>query len=178
VKLLRCRICGETYLGTEAPSRCPFCGAADQYFIPTEQYDAGINDVTLTDAERADLETAIDLERSNARFYAGLGQQVGNGHLASAYKRLATIEAEHCSVFSKLRGVPKPAGLLEPSATSGDWCTDIADSLARERRASEFYAQAAGRATSERVREVLAAVSAVEVDHIQIDGLAARLAGC
>lgn len=178
MKLLRCRICGETYLGTEAPSRCPFCGAGAEYFIPTDEYSADINIVALTDAEHADLETAIGLELSNARFYAGLGRQAGNAHLANAYKRLASIEAEHCSVFSKLCGVPKPAGLQEPSATAGDWCADIADSLARERRASAFYAEAAGRASGERLREVLAAVSAVERDHIEIDGLAARLAGC
>jgi len=27
MKMYRCRICGETYLGAEAPSHCPFCGA-------------------------------------------------------------------------------------------------------------------------------------------------------
>ena len=178
MKLLRCRICGETYLGTEAPSRCPFCGASAEYFIPTEEYPADVNDVDLTDVERADLDTAIGLERSNARFYAGLGQQSGNADLASAYKRLSAIEAEHCSVFCKLAGVAKPDDLRQPAATADSWCDDIADSLARERKAAAFYAEAAARATSERVAEVLAAVSAVERDHIEIDGLASHMAGC
>jgi rubrerythrin len=178
VKLLRCRVCGETYLGTEAPSRCPFCGASAEYFVPTEEYPADINDVTLTDAERNDLDTAIGIERDNARFYAAVCRQTGNAHLASAYKRLSAVEAEHCSVFSKLRGVPKPPDLLEPSSAAGEWCLDIAESLAREQRASAFYAEAAARATSKRLREVLAAVSAVEADHIDVDGIAARIAQC
>ncbi len=178
MKLLRCRICGETYLGTEAPSRCPFCGVTAEHFVPTEQYSAQTGPLVLTDTERSDLQTAIGLELGNARFYTALGQQADNAALSSAYKRLASIEAEHCSVFCKLCGVPKPADLREPSEAAGDWCADIADSLAREHRASAFYAAASGRASSERVREVLAAVSAVELDHIEIDGLAARLAGC
>ena len=28
LKLFRCRICGDPYLGSEAPSFCPFCGRA------------------------------------------------------------------------------------------------------------------------------------------------------
>jgi len=178
MKLLRCRICGETYLGTGAPDRCPFCGAGEQYFVPAEQYPADVNSVDLTEVELADLQTAIGLERGNARFYAALGGQAGSPTLQSAYKRLSAIEAEHCSVFCKLAGVTKPSDLREPSSSAGDWCADIADSLAREQRASAFYAEAARRASSERVREVLAAVSAVEIDHIEVDGLASRLAGC
>ena len=136
MKLLRCRICGETYLGTGAPDRCPFCGAGERYFVPAEQYPADVNSVDLTEVELADLQTAIGLERDNARFYAALGTQTGNPTLQSAYKRLSSIEAEHCSVFSKLAGVPKPADLRDPSSSTGDWCVDIADSLAREQRAS------------------------------------------
>jgi rubrerythrin len=178
VKLLRCRICGETYLGTNAPSRCPFCGAEAVYFVPTEEFDETVNRIAATELERDDLHTAIELERSNARFYAGLGRLAGNPKLANAYKRLAAIEAEHCSVFCKLVDEPKPADLLDPENVSDDWCANIAESLKREQRASAFYTQASGRATNERVREVLAAVSAVELDHIAVDGLASGLAGC
>ena len=173
----RCRICGETYLGAEAPSRCPFCGVTAEFFVLTTEYvDAGPAD--LSDDERADVERAIELERGNARFYRGLSTRRDNLALASAFKRLATVEAEHCSVFSKLLGVPKPGDLLEPAAADGDWCEGVAESLARETRASAFYAEASARATNPRLAEVLAAVSAVEVDHIELDGIAAQIAGC
>jgi rubrerythrin len=148
------------------------------YFVPTEDFDENVNLIAVTELERDDLHTAIDLERSNARFYAGLGRLTGNPKLSNAYKRLAAIEAEHCSLFCKLVDEPKPADLLEPEDVSDDWCSNIAESLQREQRASAFYAEASGRATNERVREVLAAVSAVERDHIDVDGLAAKLAGC
>ena len=178
MQFYRCRICGETHLGVAAPDRCPFCGAAQNHLVPTAQFPAGINEISLTELERTDLETAIELERGNARFYRAMGTQSDNPALASAYKRLANVEAEHCSLFCKLAGMVRPVDLMEPSAASGDWCVDIADSLSREQKAAAFYAEAAGRATNPRIAEVLAAVSAVERDHIALDALAADMAGC
>ncbi len=178
MEFYRCRICGETFLGDAAPNRCPFCGVTETYFVLTQAFPEDINAVHITEMERADLLTAIELERDNARFYRALSQFREEPKLASAFKRLANVEAEHCSLFCKLAGVVKPADLLEPSVVPEDWCANISESLAREQNAAAFYAEAAGRATGERVAEVLAAVSAVERDHIQLDGVAARIAGC
>jgi len=179
MRMYRCRICGETYLGTAAPERCPFCGAAERYMVDPDAFSARENDVQLTEVERADLERAIELEHSNARFYAAMATLPDNEPLASAYKRLSRVEAEHCSLFCKLADVAKPSDLAVPSdASSGEWCADIADSLQREQTASAFYAEAAARATNGRIAEVLAAVSAVERDHIELDALAADYARC
>jgi len=178
VKMYRCRICGETHLGYDRPSNCPFCGAHAELIVLASEFPAGINDVQLTEAERADVLEAIELERSNARFYRAMAAHRDNDALSSAYKRLATIEAEHCSVFSKLAGVAKPADLLEPSEASEDWCANIDESLAREQKASRFYAGVVERATGERIKEVFAAVSAVEADHIDLDHLAKTYADC
>jgi rubrerythrin len=179
MRIYRCRICGETYLGTSAPARCPFCGADERYMVGPDAFSARENDVQLTEVERADLEHAIELERSNARFYAAMARLEGHEALASAYKRLSRVEAEHCSLFCKLADIAKPSDLGEPSdASSGDWCTDIAQSLEREQTASAFYAQAAARATNPRIAEVLKATSAVERDHIELDGVTAGMAGC
>ncbi len=178
MEFYRCRICGETYLGDTAPSRCPFCGVTADHLVLTQAFHEDVNDVQLTELERADLMTAIGLERDNARFYRALSIQGAEPGLASAYKRLANVEAEHCSLFCKLADVVKPSDLLEPSTAPDDWCENIAESLEREQRAADFYSHAAERATNERIVEVLAAISAVERDHIQLDGVAARIAGC
>jgi rubrerythrin len=178
MKMYRCRICGETYLGTNAPERCPFCGAHERFMVDPDGYSPAENQVQLTELERADLEHAIALERSNARFYAAMAKTGGNEALSSAYKRLSRIEAEHCSLFCKLADVVKPADLTEPSEASPDWCDNIAESFSREQTAWAFYAEAAERATNVRVAEVLAAVSDIERDHIELDGVAADYAGC
>lgn len=173
MKMFRCRICGETYLGEEKPSQCPFCGAHPDLIGMPEDYEGpSINDVELTEVERADLETAIELERSNTRFYLAMAARPDNDSLRSTYKRLARIEAEHCSVFCKLAKVAKPTDLTQPSEELGSWPADIEDSLRRENRAQALYDEFATRATSERVREVFSAVAAVERDHIALDELA------
>lgn len=178
MQFLRCRVCGETYLGPDAPSRCPFCGASDRYFVEPGGYSSAENSVQLTEVERRDIEQAIEIERSNARFYAGMAMMQGNEALASGYKRLSRVEAEHCSLFCKLADMMKPGDLADPEPTPATWCEAIAESVARETRASEFYAEVVGRATNERVKEVFAAVAAVEHDHLALDGEALRLAGC
>lgn len=178
MKMYRCRICGETHLGYEKPSNCPFCGAHADLIVLGPEFPANINDVPLTESERADVLAAIELERGNARFYTAMATHKDNDTLSSAYKRLSKIEAEHCSLFCKLARVPKPADLLEPSEASDDWCANIDDSLARERKASNFYAEVMSRAANERIREVFGAVSAVEADHIDLDNLAKGYAGC
>lgn len=172
MKMYRCRICGETYLGGERPSHCPFCGAHGELIVDTADFPTDINAVQLTEVERADLETAVELERSNTRFYLAMALRDDNPTLANAYKRLAAIEAEHCSLFCKLSGQPKPADLREPGEELGFWEADIDESARRERRASDLYAEFAARATSPRLLEVWTAVSAIEADHIEIDKLA------
>src|SRR5574340_753074 len=172
LKMYRCRICGETFLGYEPPANCPFCGAHVEYLTLTEEYPAGVNDITPTESERAALEASIELERANTHFYLGMAERQDNDLLRSAYKRLARIEAEHCGLFCKLAGVWKPSDLMEPGNTTGAWLTDIEESLVRETRAKALYAEYAGRATSERLREVWTAISDVESDHISLDELA------
>lgn len=172
LKMYRCRVCGETYLGYEAPENCPFCGAHVEYLVMPEGYPTDINDVHLTESERGDLETSIELERANTRFYLGMAERKDNDTLRSAYKRLAKIEAEHCSLFCKLLRVAKPLDLADPGETTGSWASDIEESLARESRATALYAMFADRATSPRLKDVWSAISDVEADHIGLDELA------
>jgi hypothetical protein len=172
MKLYRCRICGETYLGSEKPSHCAFCGAHAELIVLTEDYPEDVNAISPSESERADLDASIELERSNTRFYLAMAARKDNPKLSSAYKRLAKVEAEHCSLFCKLAGVPKPADLLEPGDELGSWEADIDESLRRENRASMLYGEFAGRATTPRLIEVWVSVAVIETDHIELDGVA------
>lgn len=175
--MLRCRICGETYLGDEAPSHCPFCGAHRERIVRAPEYPRDINDVQLTEIERDDLEASIELERSNTRFYLGMASHTDEHVLSSVYKRLAKIEAEHCELFCELAGLSEPLDLSVPASVSDDWCANIAESVRREERAASLYREFAARATNERVREVFEAVSEVERDHIELDAIASAYKG-
>ncbi|MDO8880651.1 MAG: hypothetical protein Q7W44_07630 [Coriobacteriia bacterium] len=172
LRIYRCRICGEVYLGYEPPGNCPFCGAHVKFLEPPEKYPADINDVQLTETERVDLESSIELETANCRFYLGMAGRKDNHVLSATYKRLAKVEAEHCELFCKLARIDQPADLMTPGETTGSWASDIDESLMRENRAAGLYATFAGRATNDRLREVWEAISTVEIDHITLDELA------
>ena len=39
IKVFRCRICGDPYIGVGAPSRCPFCGAQKRFFVSARDWN-------------------------------------------------------------------------------------------------------------------------------------------
>lgn len=172
MELYRCRICGDTYLGAEAPTHCPFCGAHRELIVESRAFPESIDDVDVSETERADLEAAVDLETSNTRFYLAVAGQGGNDALRSYFKRLAKVEAEHASVFCKILGRPKPDDLMSQSESTGSWASDIEESLVRESRAVGLYRTFASRATHDRLREVFRAIGDVEADHIVLDQVA------
>lgn len=177
MKLLRCRICGDTYLGTEAPSRCPFCGADVAHFVEAKGFSSAENRVQLTEVERGHIRAAVEIERSNARYYRSAAALAGDEDLSSAFKRLAKIEAEHCAIFSKLLGEPLPDDLDVAEGAPGDWCAAITESRSRETRALAFYGEVVEAATNDRVKEVFGAIRDVERDHLAVDEAAADHAG-
>ena len=61
VKVWRCNICGETYIGDEKPTQCPFCGAHDKYIFEAKEKDVNF-DVELSEADRALVEHALEVE--------------------------------------------------------------------------------------------------------------------
>ena len=67
VQIFRCVICGDPYIGFEAPTNCPFCGAHEQYLIPSEEWK-DTNKVELTAESRKNLESSLELEIGNTEF--------------------------------------------------------------------------------------------------------------
>ena len=39
IKLWRCKICGDPYIGEGAPDECPFCGAHKNFMIEANKFD-------------------------------------------------------------------------------------------------------------------------------------------
>jgi len=52
VGVFRCKICHETYIGENPPSRCPFCGVNTKFFIPAEKWDWSEFIVSISDVSR------------------------------------------------------------------------------------------------------------------------------
>jgi len=104
VKVFRCRICGDPYIGEQPPSRCPFCGAEAKYIINAYDWDSGEFDVELSEVSRKNLEAALDLEMGNVAFYAcaeGEANAAGDEYMLAKFKSLRKVESEHASARMK-----------------------------------------------------------------------------
>ncbi|MFW6120589.1 MAG: rubredoxin-like domain-containing protein, partial [Petrotogales bacterium] len=66
IKVFRCRICGDPYIGSEAPKQCPFCGAAQRFFIEAQDWNPDEFNVSLSNLSKENLEAALQLELDNA----------------------------------------------------------------------------------------------------------------
>jgi rubrerythrin len=168
LKLFRCRICGDPYLGSEPPSFCPFCGAPQSYLVPAEDY-VDRNDVPkLSERSRANLEKARDLEVRNAAFYMCASNCAPLPLDKAMFKALWRTEAEHASVICKLLKIPKPEILPDERACLKDPKANFGAAHEKEERAVAFYAQAAREAAEDRVKEVFTALTEVETYHIAL----------
>jgi rubrerythrin len=170
VRVWRCRICGDPYIGAVPPSHCPFCGAHAEYIIPASDWDdpkVG----SLNDTDRSNLEKALEIEQSNTAFYrcsAAKAGEAGDFEWFATFKALSKVEGEHAATILKMLGLPKPES--EHTEECHDaYIDNVRESLKRENNATKFYAASAEAAEGPRVKEVFAALSMIEADHIQLD---------
>ena len=68
MKLFRCIICGDPYLGEIKPANCPFCGASEKHIVNAEDYEYPVVD-NLSEKSKSCLLAALTLEVINADFY-------------------------------------------------------------------------------------------------------------
>ncbi|MGV9197371.1 MAG: ferritin family protein [Promethearchaeia archaeon] len=168
VKVFVCNICGDSYIGEEAPSRCPFCGAEKKNIVEAKDYDdTNAFDVELTENERANIEKALELELDNAAFYKCASKKTKELEGQKVFKILSKVEKEHASVWKKILNqddveFPK----IKDCAT--DYQENLSNSHSREERAIEFYKKAGKEAKNSRVREIFEVFVEVETDHLHL----------
>lgn len=164
MEFIRCRICGETYLGPQAPLRCAYCGAHDRYVAGPYGFVGEDRDVQPTEMERGDLEAALTLARDNSHYHRALASSAPYERLSSGYRRVSALQQTHARVLAGLLGEIEDAETAGTPPVPADWRAALAESTARARRLAAHYAESMTRATNERVKEVFLALSAVEVD--------------
>ena len=165
VKLYRCTLCGDAYIGTSPPPTCPFCGAHMEYIV--EAKDAVVNfDASLSAKDQANAEHALGVEISNSTFYMCAANQTDDPEGKILFKALGKIEAEHASIWRKIL----KRGSVAPGA---DVChtenmENLKESHARETRAIDFYRKAAAEADHPRIKQIFEALVDIETDHLHL----------
>lgn len=109
-----CSICGYVHEGTEAPEKCPQCGAPASKFIKKDGEDMGWADQHVVGvAKGVDAEIIEGLkmnftgECTEVGMYLAMSRQAdreGYPEVAEAYKRIAWEEAEHAAKFAEMLG--------------------------------------------------------------------------
>lgn len=169
MKVFRCRICGDPYVGFEKPTNCPFCGAYSNYIVDAGNWVDENSEVEFNETSKRNLEKALEVEMSNASFYYCAAEHAQDKVCQSMFKALAKIEAEHASTISKILSIPKPdISKVNVSCKRND-LENIEESSRREERALEFYGKAAEEAEDERIGEVFSALVEIEKDHLNLD---------
>ncbi|MEW5800708.1 MAG: ferritin family protein [bacterium] len=165
IKLWRCSICADPYIGEEPPSRCPFCGAQSKYIKEAKSVRADF-DVELNEKDRANAEYALQVEISNSAFYFCAARKTDDSEGRLLFKALGKVEAEHASVWKKILKIDTIPQANDSCHTLNK--ENLEESHARETRAIEFYKKAAAESENQRVKQIFEAFTEVETDHLRL----------
>jgi rubrerythrin len=169
VKVFRCRICGDPYIGTEAPTQCPFCGAPRKYLIRAEHWNPNEFNVTLSETSRKNLEASLKLELDNTAFYdcaKNAAGKIGDEYGVAKFKALMKVEREHASAISKF--LKKPVPELVAQKCNVDTKANSKEGFDREERAIKAYSKFRDEAVEPRMKEFFGALVEIETDHLDL----------
>ena len=169
IKVFRCRICGDPYIGSEAPTQCPFCGAKQKLFVEAQDWNPDEFNVKLSDLSKKNLESALQLELDNAAFYdcaKNAAQKAGDEYGIAKFKALMKVEREHASAISKFLKISRPE--LEKKTCDANTKSNSQEGYEREDRAIKAYAKFKDEATEPRLKEFFGALVEIETDHLDL----------
>ena len=165
IKLFRCEICGDPYVGEKSPTECPFCGAHKAYI--KEAKDAQVNfDLDLNEKDKANAEHALEVEISNTTFYDCASKETDDEEGKLLFKALKKIEAEHADIWKKVLKLNQIKEGKDTCHTSNK--ENLEEAHEREDKAIKFYQQAADKATDSRIKQIFIALVQVEEDHLEL----------
>ncbi len=169
VRVFRCKVCRDPYIGEEPPSRCPFCGALGSYFVPAQEWNPSEYLFQISDVSRANLEAALELELNNTAFYLcamNAAERNGDEYGYAKFKALKKVENEHADAILKFLGIEKPE--LTPVPCSNEFEKNTQEGWNREDRAIKAYAKFAIEASELQLRQFFKALVEIETDHLQL----------
>jgi len=161
----RCLICGETYIGRQAPDRCPFCGVEGRYLADAAEY-VSYDGMEMCGQSSESVRQAIGIERSNVAFYQSSAKKAKSEVIRALFKRIGKHELEHLELLAKHLGVDAPE--IGSEDCSDNDAENMKKGHDREDRAVKMYMQFADRAPEPRIKEVFRAIAGIEQEHYKL----------
>ena len=169
IRVFRCKICRDPYIGEETPSRCPFCGALSCYFIPAEEWDPSEYVFEISDKSKENLKAALELELNNTAFYLcamNIAQTAGDEYGFAKFKALKKVENEHAAAILKFLKIKQPQ--LKPVTCSKEFKKNTQEGWERENRAIKAYRIFAKEATEQQLKIFFESLVEIETDHLEL----------
>ena len=165
-KLYVCKICGEPYLGGEAPDDCPFCGAPKNYIKSVEEFSP-LWKTELDEQEKKDMEETLKLEINATAYYLDVTENEEKySEQNRLFKQLARTEKEHAELASKFLNIDMPEIVGEK--TKGDIKKDLERTKELESDAVELYNGFLKNAKSDNLKNFYLALIHAEKGHLGI----------
>lgn len=168
-RVFRCKICRDPYIGEKPPSRCPFCGALESYFIPAEKWNPSEYIFEISEISKTNLKAALKLELGNTAFYLcamNACKKNGDEYGYAEFKALKKVENEHADAILKFLKINKPD--LENIPCSENYKTNTKEGLEREERAIKAYAKFAMEAPEKPLKQFFESLVEIETDHLDL----------
>jgi len=166
IKLYVCRICGEPYLGGEAPDDCPFCGAPKAYLRPVEEFQE-IWKTKITEQEKKDLKETLDLEVNATALYIKIsGKNPKYSKQNQLFKQLARVEREHAEMAAKFLNIKLPE--INGEDAKGSIKKDLERTKELEKSAVEKYKKFLKNAENNNLKMFYVALIHAEHGHYEI----------
>lgn len=167
MKTFICEICGDAYLGTEAPSKCPFCGADRNYIKNGNEANPIFKrEEEISEQSRKNLMETLDLEMKANAIYLCMAGKTESYEIKAMYKRLAKVELEHAAVATKLLGIEMPAQLTQQC--SDEDMENLKKTIELEDHAVEVYVDFAKSSAEQKVKIFFTALMKVEAEHLEL----------
>jgi len=168
VMLYVCEICGEPYIGGEAPDDCAFCGAPKNYLKSAEEYQE-LWKTDLTDQEKSDIQETLGLEINATAYYTDVADTNKKYSKANRlFKQLARVEKEHAEIATKFLGIKLPE--IKGETSKGSFEKDLERTKELEQGAITKYKGFLKNAESDNVKNFYTALIHAEQGHEEIAG--------
>ena len=168
MKLFRCSLCANAYLGDSTLSHCPFCSVDGRHLLPaTEWQDIVVSELSVQ--SQGNLEQAMQLEADAAKFYNVAYETASDPLFEAMFSALSRMEYEHAATIARLLDVDVPAPAEAPSFVSAVEYLAAANKL--EKKIARFYKTAAREANEPDIKTLFTAFGEAAREHTNISKL-------
>lgn len=165
--VFRCRICTRPVLAADPPSRCPACGAGQQWLAAAVAYHPSATP-ELAESLRDDLRRWQKALVANGRFFGAAAKVADEEEGRALFQALAVVAGEQAGVLAALCGEEAPALAAEQGDCSPVHRENLNEARQRVKEALEGGRQVLGVAPEGRAREVADALVGTGRDHLEL----------